>query len=576
MRDKKILTKERLSRIQNCLNDSDVKFRGMIIKILCLVDSDNIDYRTLFSTNISELERNVNTESAIAYINNQTKDKKRCKELFDEKTILRLTNLLRRSSFDNQTKVYYCEIINNCLEYSFTKGLDREGLKNCNYIIDNTLASNELKTEALRSILLSAEKSKILPGKVVQALVKNLDSFDDKSANFVVMTLGTICEKSEIKNVNEVSNKLLDDRVIVGEGSDITFEQRSKDNLACSSISSIASKVFVNSLQKGAKITKKSLEHLASALDSNDKQTRILSAKSLSIAASNSIIDNPILVKLREYVEDRIPDVATYTTAAYTEGLAKLARGTSPIAASHIEFLPVIYAVEDLILNAENFTEQVNKNILSVLLNEAGKQEFDEEVFRIFDHILFSDESNIEEAINILERYTTNKYKIPENTIAALENALGIPGVSAQALNVLENIIRNGQVVSDKTLQIFTDNLYLSEDKTLRLKSFELLDIAGHNQDLSDEIFDKVELERAGHVIAERLADKEGAVFYLNKQTNEGQKLPINTFEALTDEIDHNQVLSILSNVSKNKQIMPDYLIDKLAVNLTLNKNRVN
>ena len=106
----------------------------------------------------------------------------------------------------------------------------------------------------------------------------------------------------------------------------------------------------------------------------------------------------------------------------------------------------------------------------------------------------------------------------------------------------------------------------MSGNKTLRINSFELLDIADRNQDLSDETFDKVELERAAHVIAERMADKEGAVSYLNKQTDEGQKLPINAFEALTDELEYNQVLSILSNVSKNKQIIPDYLIDKLAV----------
>ena len=201
-----------------------------------------------------------------------------------------------------------------------------------------------------------------------------------------------------------------------------------------------------------------------------------------------------------------------------------------------------------------------------MLLNEANKQKFDENVFRIFDHILFSDESNQRVAVNILDGYTFNKYQIPENTIAILENALGIPEVSDQALKVLENVIRNGQAVSDKTLQIFTDNLYLSEDEILRFESFELLDIAGHNQDLSDEIFDKVELERAGNVIARQLDDKEDAIFYLNKQTDEGQKLPIDTFKALTNEVDNKQVLLILSNVAKNNQVIPYCLIDKLVV----------
>ena len=261
-----------------------------------------------------------------------------------------------------------------------------------------------------------------------------------------------------------------------------------------------------------------------------------------------------------------MPDVATYITTAYTKGLAKLAQNKVPIAASHIEFLPAVYAFEDLRLGEDSFTEQVNKDVLSVLLNEAGKQQFDENVLKIFDHILFADENHQQEAVNILELYTINKYQIPANIIAALENALGIPEVSDQALKILENVIRNGQAVSNKTLQIFTDNLYLSEDEALRLRSFELLDIADSNQDLSDEIFDKLELERAGNVIAKSLDGKEGAVSYLNKQTDEGQKLPIDTFKALTNEVDNKQVLSILSNVSKNKQVIPDYLIDKLVV----------
>ena len=49
------------------------------MKILILVDSNDVDYKTLFDTSISELERNENIDSAIAFINNQSKDSKRYK-----------------------------------------------------------------------------------------------------------------------------------------------------------------------------------------------------------------------------------------------------------------------------------------------------------------------------------------------------------------------------------------------------------------------------------------------------------------------------------------------------------------
>jgi hypothetical protein len=79
---------------------------------------------------------------------------------------------------------------------------------------------------------------------------------------------------------------------------------------------------------------------------------------------------------------------------------------------------------------------------------------------------------------------------------------LGVPDLCDRALRALENVIRNGQKVSEKTLRIFTDNLYLAEDDDIRKKSFQLLDIADRNQDLTDEIFEKLELARAGKVIS--------------------------------------------------------------------------
>jgi len=72
------------------------------------------------------------------------------------------------------------------------------------------------------------------------------------------------------------------------------------------------------------KVSEKNVGHLISGLDSNDKQTRILSAKSLSLAASSSVIPDQFLVKLREYVQDKVPDIAIYATIAYTKGLARL------------------------------------------------------------------------------------------------------------------------------------------------------------------------------------------------------------------------------------------------------------
>ncbi|CAF1067641.1 unnamed protein product [Didymodactylos carnosus] len=369
-----------------------------------------------------------------------------------------------------------------------------------------------------------------------------------------------------IPKIDRLSTKLLDDWVSVGEGADITFEKSSKDNSDCQSISSIVAVIFVTSLQKNVRITDQSPEHLAKALNSNDKQTFILSAKSLYLALETHDIKNEVLIELREHVDDRIPDVSVYSTVVYAQSLRKLS-AKAPIMASHIGFLPTIYVYDDLRLDEESFSDVVNKNILFVLNNKSETKQFEDDVFRILDHILLFGNRNQVEAIKILRQYSTTKYPIPENTLFALENVVGIP----EFLQVFENIIKNRQIVSENILHIIADKLYLSDDNRLRDESFQLLDIANDNQDISDEIFDILELERASLAISSFLSDSDDTISYLYAKTKEGQKLTINGFRGLSKAIDNHsvfkeEILRILLNVSNNGQIISNELIDILVI----------
>jgi hypothetical protein len=71
------------------------------------------------------------------------------------------------------------------------------------------------------------------------------------------------------------------------------------------------------------------MKDLVSALESNDKQTRIFSANALYNSAKRNLINEAILLKIIDYVADEISDVSIYSIAAYTEGLKKLLQNTS-------------------------------------------------------------------------------------------------------------------------------------------------------------------------------------------------------------------------------------------------------
>ncbi|CAF1567736.1 unnamed protein product, partial [Rotaria sordida] len=131
-------------------------------------------------------------------------------------------------------------------------------------------------------------------------------------------------------------------------------------------------------------------------------------------------------------------------------------------------------------------------------------------------------------------------------------------------------MIKNKQVISEKILHIFVDTLYLSDNEQLREKSFQLLDTANDNQDISDEIFDILELERAALNISSRSVDSDYAIAYLQTKTKEGKKLTINGFIEINKQIDKlfllvEKSLKVLYNVSINGQIIPNELVDKLV-----------
>ncbi|CAF4453045.1 unnamed protein product [Rotaria sp. Silwood2] len=570
------LSEHQLKQIELFQNENDEKFKKFVIKIMAtFADSNKIDCNKLFKLCLENLENNVNVEESAIFIHQQCKDDKKCKILFNEYVISRISSLLNNNSLNDESKLYCCMTINKYLERSCTKGLNEIQLKNCIYLINDQNDNVELKKEALNSILLTASKDQNIPEFIIGNLIENIDKFNEILVYFAAATLEVISRRQLISKINQLSFKLLDDR-IPNEESNILFCRNLLNNSDCPSISSIVAKIFVNTLKNNnLKLSKQTLEHLIRALSSSDKQTQIFSAKSLYLARDKHDIHNDHLIELKDYVDDEVPDVSVYSTVVYAQSLAKLSSSTEePIMKCHLELLPKIYAFGDLQLDEENFTDIVHENIISVLFNQCKKTIFEDNIFSIFDHILMSEGSNRAKVIQIIDNYTGLLYPIPEKTISVLDSVIEpTETVDQEVLNIFKNLIRNRQKVSEKILCIFANNLFSSDNDRLREESFCLLDTAKNNQHISDKIYDIFELERI--CISNALLsfdDDDDIIQRLYEKAKEGKTLTTSGWIVLSRIIDSQSeltenLITLLLNISSNKQVIPDMMIDRLVKN---------
>ncbi|CAF4580241.1 unnamed protein product, partial [Rotaria sp. Silwood2] len=338
-------------------------------------------------------------------------------------------------------------------------------------------------------------------------------------------------------------------------------------------ISLLTANLILLSVQKQVQITNKTISNLVLALNNDDKQTKIISSKCIYILSKYASLENDALSQMKDFLNDQVYDVSVYILTAYSYGLVKLAELSEPIDTMHMNNLSSLFLTQSLKLGVMNFADEINVNILEIYKFEAEKQEFeDKNVFVLFDSILSLNENYSTKILEILQIYT-KRYTIPASTIQALEYALGFPERFENAILIFHNVIRNGQPVTNKILQILADILYMSINARRRYNSFKLLEKARQNQDLPESIFYKIELAKAGFVLS-RSTNKKSIITFMQDQTNNGMQLPIDTVNALENETDNEDALQVLYNISKNKQIIQYDLLNKLIEHFNPNSDQ--
>ena len=516
----KYLTPERIKKIQKCLPLADGEFREILNKFLEVVEfSNKIDYKSLFNQFIDQLHRKDyrSVDYNLRFISSQSRDEEKCKELFNEKVILKLLEIFEHT--DNQK---FIEIINNYVMHENSEPLSQQVWK------------------------------------------KMISLINEETINYIVLILTSAVDKkikyeTSQKDLELLSNHLDNEDCVVVDNGNIEFR---KIDTECSdtAVSRLVSKIILNSINQECDINEQTMENIISAVESSrDKQTKISCAK--CVYNLNKYKMAPFLERIYDLIQVPVFDVSVYMQSVYCRSSANENHVTN----AQILNLSSLFQTEDLKLGDINFKEEINENIISTFEKAAEKQAFDDECFNLFEMILYYNESYMHKVIRILLIYTKTK-TIPSSTVAALENALGFNEHRQIALETLENVIQMGKPVGEKTLKILIDDLYMSKGDSGGY--LEVLERARRNQELSDNLFYMLELLKASKGL-ESAGNKKSFLNFIKILIRQKilhlPKELMETLVCLLKNGEHDfEVIEIFQNAANNQQKLPDSVFEEM------------
>jgi hypothetical protein len=138
-------------------NESEKRFSELIFKLIDLAESMNeIDFTMIFNAYIKILDplnSTANIKLFLNFLNYQTKDLKRCQQLFTDTIIEKLIELLSpQSIYGIKIKEDIMVIIKNYLELEVTKMPSESNIK---LLINHTLLSNMQESSLISATFIS-------------------------------------------------------------------------------------------------------------------------------------------------------------------------------------------------------------------------------------------------------------------------------------------------------------------------------------------------------------------------------------------------------------------------------------
>ncbi|KAA0202607.1 hypothetical protein HAZT_HAZT002059, partial [Hyalella azteca] len=592
-RDKKVLDRWAVQQLQAYLEQPREDFPEFVSIIYNLIDvadsNDDTNYGETFKLYLDRLgsEPQDSVGVLLRFMHNQARDKERSKILFTEERMRKLLGLVNDDSWRLENKLKVLKMISSCLQHQH-EALSDDNLAK---VLDICYQSNDARliNSALTVVLLSTDisKSKVWDNQWRDGIIdKLMAKFElikadmEECSSFIVFILSKfLCYSDASKPawivkprlIELVSSKMLSNHLVeLDQNGDeivkiVTPEPGMAGNGTANQISLLATMMVERSVKRGVIVSSVTIDNLFLVLESQcedgNKQTQITAAKTLYRLAEYLKFDDVVLQKLLNLINCPIYDVSVYVRAAYVKACVKMACDSSVLLNPlHLDNLCELYVPESMKLGEVDYEGEINTNLFNVLIHESLKQQFNDNIFLLFDTVLELSQKYTSQILAVLKEYSS-AFTLPQATVRTVEKLLAVPVYLEDAFSVLYYVVlRGNSVVSSKTLDVFVDFLYTSSDDKMRANCYFILHMASENQDLSEDVFWKLELDKA--ILTLNSADRSTLLEFIQGCMDRGMKLPVDTH--LEEQICDILVLKIFAKSSRNKQIISEHLLQAL------------
>ncbi|KAL4465263.1 hypothetical protein ABPG74_001977, partial [Tetrahymena malaccensis] len=567
-KNKSLLKDDLLLRINQCVYSQNFQVKKVAMQILQQNNqNEKVNHKQLIMVSISYLKQmqDLDQEKKNFYLdlifeNSQFGDKN-INGTFELEQLMDISNLLLKQQYSLEEILKLAQALNNILStqqilIKFDINSKSTFLANIQQSMQINLEKQDIVKEFIGIIM------KLhcigLPQQTISYLFEICNKLQVDQQVLLLLIIKDYSDKKEFsqKELETISIKINDCRVYQYDEEDKSIKiDKKKRHQNRRSISQIVGEIYEKQLEKNIMLNKNTVKQIFCGIKEQEKQNpiaRILFARCLHLFTyKGGILENEIMDQILEKLKKDLHDVAIYSQMSFIQSIYnQIHSKQNNLYSFQVSQLKQIFQQQEfkILERDEDLTNYRNLYTLHIIYI-SFENEYIEDIIEILLIIVEQQQEKVE-SINAM-------HKIQQMTNNFFRN---------DALLILKNVITFKQKVSENVLLIFLNKFYeqnISDQEII--DTFCLLDKYAEVYEVTQEIFEKIEIQRASLHMINQQHQIQDQCSYLLKKAHQGIEIPPYVFLIFQKYLDNESVLKCILQVLKNQQNLQQSIIEKLG-----------